>query len=99
MMKRIYHAGIGEPLHWIALAVFQPARFRMTYEPGGLRQRCLMLARLIVPLFLLSWALVMLVRFIPLPSHVLVWSDEVLGVVLVAARLWLDVAPLVPAFV
>jgi hypothetical protein len=30
---------------------------------------------------------------------VLVWSDEVLGVVLVAARLWLDVAPLVPAFV
>ena len=79
MMKRIYHAGIGEPLHWIALAVFQPTRFRMTYEPGGLRPRGLMLARLIVPLFLLSWALVMLVRFIPLPSHVLIWSDEVHG--------------------
>jgi hypothetical protein len=79
MMKRVYHAGIGEPLHWIALAVFQPARFRMTYEPGGFRQRGLMLARLIVPLFLLSWVFAMLVRFIPLPSHVLVWSDEAHG--------------------
>lgn len=79
MMKRVYQAGIGEPLHWIALAVFQPARFRMTYEPGGVRQRGLMLARLIVPLFLFSWVLVMLVRFIPLPSHVLVWSDEAHG--------------------
>src|SRR5260370_17525954 len=67
MMKRVYQAGIGEPLHWIALAVFQPARFRMTYEPGGVRQRGLMLARLIVPLFLFSWFLVLLVAFIPLP--------------------------------
>jgi hypothetical protein len=79
MMERVYHAGIGEPLHWIALAVFQPARFRVTYEPGGFRQRGLMLARLIVPLFLLSWVLAMLVRFIPLPPHVLVWSDEAHG--------------------
>src|SRR5215471_9419828 len=78
-MKRIYHAVIGQPLHWIALAVFQPARFRMTYEPGGVRQRGLMLARLLVPLFLFSWVFVMLVRFIPLPSHVLVWSDEAHG--------------------
>src|SRR5215471_18326375 len=78
-MKRIYHAVIGQPLHWIALAVFRPARFRMTYEPGGFRQRCLMLARLIMPLFLLSWMLAMLVRFIPLPSHMLVWSDEAHG--------------------
>jgi hypothetical protein len=79
MMKHVYHAGIGEPLHWIALAVFQPARFRMTYEPGGLRQRGLMLARLIIPLFLLSWMLALLVRLIPLPSRVLVWSDEAHG--------------------
>jgi hypothetical protein len=79
IMKRIYHTEIGEPLHWIALAVFQPARFQMTYEPGGFRQRSLMLARLIIPLFLLSWMLVMLVRFIPLPSHMLVWSDEAHG--------------------
>jgi hypothetical protein len=78
-MKHIYYVGIGEPLHWIALAVFQPARFRITYEPGGLRQRGLMLVRLIVPLFLLSWVLAILVRFIPLPSHVLVWSDEAHG--------------------
>src|SRR5215469_16011922 len=79
MMKRVYHAGIGEPLHWMALAVFQPARFQMTYEPGGLRPRGLMLARLIVPLFLLCWMLAMLVRFLPLPSHVLVWSDKAHG--------------------
>src|SRR5260370_12884665 len=76
MMKRVYQAGIGEPLHWIALAVFQPARFRMTYEPGGVRQRGLMLAPLIVPLFLFSWVLVMLVPFIPLSSPRLFRSHD-----------------------
>jgi len=35
-----------------------------------------MLARLIAPLFLLSLLLVMLVRIVPLPAHVLVWSNE-----------------------
>jgi hypothetical protein len=76
MMKRVYHEGIGEPLRWIALAVFQPTRFRMTYEPGGLRPRALMLARLIVPLFLFSLLLVTLVRLMPLPAHLLLWSNE-----------------------
>ena len=79
MMERVYHAGIGEPLHWITLAVFDPARFRVTYEPASLKLRGLMLARLIVPLFLLSWLLVALVRVLPLPAHLLVWSDEAHG--------------------
>lgn len=78
-MKHIYHTWTGEPLHWIALAVFQPARFRMASEPGDFRQRAQMFVRLIVPLFLLSWMLAMLIRFMPLPSHVLVWSDEARG--------------------
>jgi len=76
IFERIYHEGIREPLRWIALAVLQPARFRATCEPAGLRQRASMLARLIVPLFLLSWLLVTLVRVLPLPAHLLVWSDE-----------------------
>ncbi len=79
IMERVYHKGIREPLHWIALAVLDPARFRVAYEPTSFRQRGLMLARLIVPLFLLSWVLAMLVRFIPLPPHLLVWSDEAHG--------------------
>src|SRR6266700_514178 len=79
MMERVYHLGIGEPLRWVALAVFDPARFRAAYEPTSLMPRSLMLARLIVPLFLFSWLLVALVRVVPLPAHVLVWSDEAHG--------------------
>jgi len=79
MMERVYHAWIGEPLRWVALAVFDPARFRAAYEPTSLKARGLMLARLIVPLFLFSWLLVALVRVVPLPAHVLVWSDEAHG--------------------
>lgn len=79
MMERVYHAGIGEPLRWVARAVFDPARFLEAYEPTSLKPRGVMLARLIVPLFLLSWLLVALVRVVPLPAHVLVWSDEVHG--------------------
>src|SRR6266849_6280442 len=76
VMERIYHEGIGEPLRWIALAVFQPARFRAACEPTSFRQRAGMQARLIVHLFLLSLLLVTLVRIIPLPAHLLVWSNE-----------------------
>lgn len=76
VIERIYHEGIREPLRWIALAVFQPARFRAACEPTGFRQRAGMQARLIVPLFLLSLLLVTLVRAIPLPAHLLVWSNE-----------------------
>ncbi len=76
VIERIYHEGIREPLRWIALAVFQPARFRAACEPTSFRQRAGMEARLIVPLFLLSLLLVMLVRSIPLPAHLLVWSNE-----------------------
>jgi len=76
MMERVYHDGIREPLRWITLAVFPPARFRATCEPAGWRQRARMLAKLVVPLFLLSFLLVTLVRVMPLPAHLLVWSDE-----------------------
>lgn len=76
MMERVYHDGIREPLRWIALAVFQPARFQAACEPTGFRQRTAMQARLIVPLFLLSFLLVTLVQVVPLPAHLLVWSDE-----------------------
>lgn len=76
MMERVYHEGIREPLRWIALAVFQPARFQAACEPTGFRQRTAMQARLIVPLFLLSFLLVTLVQVVPLPAHLLVWSDE-----------------------
>jgi hypothetical protein len=75
-MERIYHDGIREPLRWIVLAVFQPARFHAACEPTHWRRRAGMLARLIVPLFLLSLLLVTLVRVVPLPAHLLLWSDE-----------------------
>jgi hypothetical protein len=73
-------------LRWIALAVFQPDRFRAAYEPARWQQRAAMLARLIVPLFLFSFLIVALVRVAPVPSHVLVWSNEAHGLPL---RPWL----------
>ena len=75
-MKRVYRDGIWEPLQWIALAVCQPDRFRTVCEPVGFRQRVGMLTRLIMPLYLLSFLLVTLIRVLPLPTHLLVWSDE-----------------------
>src|SRR5260370_16242973 len=79
MIERVYHDGIREPLRWMALAVFQPARFRAAYEPTSFRQRIAILARLIVPLFLLSFLLVMLIQVMPLPERLLVWFDECHG--------------------
>ena len=75
-MKRAYRSSLGEPLKWIVLALFQPGRFRATYEPAGWRQRAHMLARLIVPLFLLSYLLVILVRSVLLPAHLVALPDE-----------------------
>src|SRR5260221_12680575 len=76
VIERIYHEGIREPLRWIVLALFPPARFRAACEPTSFRQRAGMQARLIVPLFLLSLLLVILVRIIPLPAHLLVWPND-----------------------
>jgi len=76
LIERVYHEGIREPLRWMALAVFQPVRFRTAYKATGMRQRVGMQARLIAYLFLLSLLLVMLVRAVPLPAHLLVWSNE-----------------------
>jgi hypothetical protein len=76
MMERVFRDGIREPLRWIAMAIFQPDRFRTTYEPAPWQQRAGMLARLIVPLFLLSLLLVILVRLLPIPEHILVWSND-----------------------
>ncbi len=76
MMERAYHYSLGEPLKWIALALFQPARFRTACEPAGWWQRAHMLARLTVPLFLLSYLLVILVRTVLLPAHLVVSPDE-----------------------
>jgi hypothetical protein len=76
MIERAYHYSLGEPLKWIILALFQPGRFRATCEPASWRQRARMLARLIVPLFLLSYLLVILVRTVLLPAHLVGLPDE-----------------------
>lgn len=75
-MERAYRYGLAEPFQWISLALFQPSRFRATYEPAGWWERSRMLARLIVPLFLLSYLLVTLVRTVLLPAHLVVLPDE-----------------------
>lgn len=75
-MERAYHYSLGEPLKWIALALFQPTRFRTACEPAGWRQRARMLARLIIPLYLLSYLLVIIVRTVLLPAHLVVLPDE-----------------------
>src|SRR5260370_30023614 len=75
-MQRAYHDTIGEPLQWIALAFFQPTRFRRACEPTGWQQRARMLVRLIIPLFLLAFLFVIFVRTVLLPAHIVDSPDE-----------------------
>ncbi len=88
-MERAYRSNLGEPLKWIVLALFQPDRFRATCEPEGWRQRVHMLARLIVPLTLLSYLFVILVRTVLLPAHLVALPDETH--LLPIGRLWVPV--------
>ncbi len=76
LIKRAYNASLGAPLKWIALACLQPARFQREYEPTNFRQRVGMQTRLLVPLFLLSLLFVTLLRALPLPAPLFVWSIE-----------------------
>ena len=76
MMGRAYHYSLGEPLKWIVLALFEPGRFHATYQPAGWRQRARMFTRLTVPLFLLSYLLVILVQTVLLPAHLVALPDE-----------------------
>jgi hypothetical protein len=76
MIERVYRSSLGEPLKWIVLALFQPTRFRATCEPAGWRQRARMLARLTIPVFLLSYLLVIIVRTVLLPAHLVALPDE-----------------------
>lgn len=76
MIERVYRSSLAEPLKWIVLALFQPTRFRATCEPAGWRQRARMLARLTIPVFLLSYLLVIILRTVLLPAHLVALPDE-----------------------
>jgi hypothetical protein len=76
MVKRAASSSLGDPFRWIAMAVFQPARFQAEHEPEDWRERVRMQARLLLPLFLLSSLFVILIRILPLPADRLVLSHE-----------------------
>jgi uncharacterized protein len=46
---------VAEPYTWLFFCFFQPARFRTEYEQQGYLKRTILILRLILPLFLLSY--------------------------------------------
>jgi len=75
IMKRVWHYLMGEPLTWIFLAFFQPARLRREIEPAKFSQRIKPMLRLILPMFLVSYPFTMLVQTALLPFHLLIYTN------------------------
>ncbi len=75
MVQRVV-SQLGEPFKRIALAVFEPAHFRASYEGGRSWQRVALLVKLLLPAFLLSYLLVILVRVLPIPASLLIWPGS-----------------------
>src|SRR5579859_6924314 len=69
-LKKPWHYVLIEPLTWIFYAFFQPARFEREYRQGRFVQRIVMMLRLALPVFLVSYPLILVVNALFLPFHV-----------------------------
>src|SRR5947209_4083922 len=62
--KQLWHRILGEPFVWLFYCFFQPARFRRQFEGKSLGLRIVLMLRLALPLFLVSYPLAFLVQLI-----------------------------------
>lgn len=53
--KQVWHYVLAEPFTWLFYCFFQPTYFRTRYEQQGFLRRVVLMFRLILPLFLLSY--------------------------------------------
>src|SRR6266704_2553823 len=63
-MKRTWHYMFAEPFTWLFYCFFQPERFKRDYEETGFSRRMLLMFRFIIPMFLCSYSLALVVHVI-----------------------------------
>src|SRR5438067_6795198 len=63
-MKRTWHYMFAEPFTWLFYCYFQPERFKRDYEVTGFSRRMLLMFRFIIPMFLCSYSLALVVHII-----------------------------------
>src|SRR5436309_672894 len=62
--KQLWHHVLGDPFIWLFYCFFQPARFRNQFEGKSVWLRSVLMLRLALPLFLVSYPLAFLVQLI-----------------------------------
>src|ERR1019366_2400938 len=62
-LKRLGRYLIIEPFYWLFCCFFQPARFQKDFTQIALLKRIVMMGRLLLPMFLCTYPLAMLIRF------------------------------------
>ncbi|HYU77085.1 MAG TPA: hypothetical protein VEL31_30820, partial [Ktedonobacteraceae bacterium] len=60
--QHIWRYLVAEPYTWLFFCFFQPARFRTEYEQQGFLKRTVLILRLVLPLYLLSYPLAIAVQ-------------------------------------
>src|SRR5690242_16300737 len=69
-MKQGVHFWVIDPFCWLFYCFFQPTRFKREYEREGIIKRIIPMLRLILPLFLLSYLLALILElFFFLVTH------------------------------
>ncbi len=63
-VKCIWCYLVAEPFTWIFYCLFQPGRFKRDFEVEGFFERVIPMGRLLLPLFLLSYPLALVVKLI-----------------------------------
>src|SRR5205807_10342689 len=63
-MKCSWHYMFAEPFTWLFYCFFQPERFKRDYEETGFSRRMLLMFRFIIPMFLCSFSLALVVHMI-----------------------------------
>jgi AAA domain len=68
-MKRALRYFLSEPFTWIIYCYFQPLKFKAKVEAESFRQRTVIMARLLLPMFLLTYPLALLLHICLNPSQ------------------------------
>src|SRR5579859_6639589 len=76
-LRQAYEYLLGEPLWWIFLAFFQPARFSREIEISGRRfwRRIIPMLRLALPMILVAYPLGLIEHASLIPFHLLLHPD------------------------
>ena len=63
-LERAWHYLVAEPFTWVFYCFFQPGRFRRDFEVEGFFERVTPMLRLLLPMFLISYPIALVVKII-----------------------------------